>query len=332
MQTVTTEMVDAESPFHIRGRLLSAQAFTSGLRQLAEALGCGSAPVFSCLDPGGIATLSNRDELLGGDTVLVATTQIPYNPQWGGYGGLPHLRGEPPGRETIAGFLAPFIHSYHTMQENIHLECSPSGQLLVSVPTPLLRQGLPCGDHRLRLVISALAEGDGREVSPPWSAPTPRLSFSAAPQLQQRVAASGETVRPESHLSIGRHLGQEAIVFEAVDEAAASDVGYAASLLPHLAEIVTAATPNLRAAEFHLRHGFAVDTAFLGGLGHRGKILYINALEIDMTAMAGGEGHLLVPWRGYLAAAADANFPETVTLTQDDLFLRLRRQDQGCPA
>lgn len=330
MQTVTTEMVDTESVFHIRGRFLSSQAFTSGLRRLAEALGCGSAPVISCHDPGGIAKLPNRDELLRDDWVLVAATQIPYNPQWGGYGGLPHLRREPPGRETIAGFLAPFIHSYHTMQENIHLGYSSSGQLLVSVPPLLLQDGLPCGDHRLRLVISALVEGEGQEVSPLGSTSTPRLCFPAAPSLQQRLAASREAVRPESHLPIGRHLGQEAIIFEAIDEAAASGVGYAATLLPHLAEIVTAATPNLRAAEFHLRHGFAVDTAYLAGLGRSGKILYISALEIDMTAMAGGEGHLLVPWRGYLAATAGANSPEI--LTQDDLFLRLRRQVQGCPA
>lgn len=331
MQTVTTEMADAESAFHIRGRLLSAHAFARGLRHLAEALGCGSAPVISDLDPGGIAKLPNRDELLRGDRVLVATTQIPYNPQWGGYGGLPHLRREPPGRETIAGFLAPFVHGYHTMRESIHLGCSPSGQLLVNVPTALLQQGLPCGGHRLRLVLSALTE-DGQEMSPPWSVSTPNSCFPAAHWLRQRLAASGEAIRPESHLPIGRHLGQEAMVFEAIDEAAASGAGYAASLLSHLPEIVTDPTPNLRAAEIHLRHGFALDTASLAGLGHRGKILYISALEIDMTAMAGGEGHLLVPWRGYLAVGADANSPATVIFNQDDLFLRLRRQDQGCPA
>lgn len=334
MKKVTTEIADAEPSFHIRGRFLSSQEFIRGLEHLAEALGFAPHPVLFCGDPGGIAGSPHHLGSLPGDRVLVASTRIPYNPRWGGYGGLPHLRRhgcEQPHRETLAGFLAPFLHCYHTLRQSIHIGCSPSGQPLVSLPTPLLRQGLPCGGHRLRLVASALVQGDGEEMSPPCPTSSPWQNFAAAERLRRRLATSGEELRPERHVPIGPHLDQEAIVFEAIDAASASRDGYAASLHPHLAEIVTDPTPNLRAAEYHLRHRFDGDTAYLAGLDHQGKILYVSVLEIDMTAMAGGEGHLLVPWQGYVAFA-DGVHRQVSTLTQDDLFLRLRRQDHGCPA
>lgn len=321
---------DEQEPLYLRGRMLEDQVFIDGLQDLSRSLGLASAAIRRCLAPEELTELAGESVFFQNDMVVAALTPIPYNPRWGGFGGLPHLRRFcQDGREgqSIPGFLAPFLNGYRLLHETVELACTSLGQYLVMVPEGLPDQGLRCQDYRLRPLLGSLAVVAGETLSPPVLTSANTLGYLASERLTSLLAENGERLRPGGHMPIGAYLDRAAIVFEPIAEEQSRSDGFAAALLPHLEEIVTAETPHLRAGEIYLRHRCSADIAYLRQRRGGGKVLYISGLDIDMTVVEGGAEHLVVPWQGYYSPGDDG-CRDDLLLPQDDLLLRLRRQQQ----
>lgn len=100
------------------------------------------------------------------------------------------------------------------------------------------------------------------------------------------------------------------------------------TLLPHLRQIVTHRTPNIRAAEIHLHQELSrtVATFTADRRAVLGSMLCLAGLDIDMSAFRRHEEHYFVPWKACLETIGE-DFVGKITLEQDELFARLVQPD-----
>ncbi|OGR16925.1 MAG: hypothetical protein A2X81_19630 [Desulfobacterales bacterium GWB2_56_26] len=326
------------SSLKVKGRLMPYEDFTARLKNFCLSLGFREVNIrhlASCGDP------ENASDILANnpkdDAVVILSCRVSYNPNWGGYCGLPQLlvreKYDDRGEQCPSSFIAPFVRQYLFAKEHIYLTKTEEGRCLITIPENLLKIHGATRGSRLLVALDKVAEADedGRIVPVATNGGT--ISFALANSLRQSLDARNFTWMPGRSIPIDRYLSRELFSFCEIDQAVDRNSRFWPTLLPHLGQIVTHRTPNLRAAELHLRHEFARAMAtFIAD--HRpslGNVLCLAGLDIDMAAFAGHEEHYFVPWKAYLERPGEEPGVEHA-LDQDDLFVRLMQQDKQCPA
>lgn len=325
------------SSLKVKGRLMPYEDFSCRLKNFCHTLGFRQINIrhlASCGGPGNgsPALLSHAED----DAVVILSCRVTYNPNWGGYCGLPQLlvRGAGNDRgQCPSAFIAPFLRQYLFAREHISLRKTEDGRYLVTIPANLLNRDGENRDGRLQVALDNMAEADkdGRIV--PVAAGGGALTFVLSEALRQSLDAGNYPWQTRRSSPIDRYLSRELFSFGEIDQAVDPASPFRSTLLPHLEQIVTHRTPNLRAAELHLRHEFARAMAIFIA-DHRpslGNVLCLAGLDIDMAAFAGHEERYFVPWKAYLERSGEAAGVEHA-LDQDDLFVRLMQQDSHCPA
>ena len=313
------------------------EEFSGRLKTLSASLGLGPVPICTSGLTSADPSVSGAGQLQSDEVdnaAYVLSTKVRYNPNWGVNCGLPrlleHKKTKSSPALTPADFIAPFLHLYRFAQENIFLSQTEQNQCLITLPEILLQQGEAGADCKLIIHLERIVEPNKDGFISPVLTSGSLHSFAVSPVFQQSFAALTSDWAQGRKLSIGHYLGSELFSFAGVASAVDSDSPYVATILPHLAEIVTHPTPNLRAAEIHLQQVFARDTARLAAERRMSErnLLYIAGLDIDMTDFTGSEEHYFVPWQAYISQSGKAS--GGMSLAQDDLFVRLMQQDTQC--
>ncbi len=316
--------------------MIPSAEFPCRLRNLSASLGFGPVTIRTSGLPAADSSPDDVAELVkngGEDTaVFVLSTQVTYNPNWGSCCGLPrlldHKKLKTSSGSTPADFIAPFLHLYRFAQENIFLSQTVQGQCLITVPETLLRQGGEDAGCKLNIHLERIVEPAKDGTLWPVMISGALHSFIVSPDFQQVFDPLIHDWRQGRKLAIGHYLGRELFSFEFVDSQVNNDSPYTETILPHLTEIVTHPTPNLRAAEIHLQQVFVRDTTRLAAEPRpiSSKLLYLAGLDIDMTAFTGEEEHYFVPWQAYISQSGKTS--GGTSLAQDDLFVQLMQQDE----
>lgn len=118
------------SSLKVRGRLIPYEEFSSRLKNFYASLGFGQVKirhVGSGGDPDDVAADIPRKSS-GGDAVIILSCRVSYNPDWGGYRGLPQLRvrrknGDRDG-QCPAPFIAPFLPNLRAAETHLRQEFS----------------------------------------------------------------------------------------------------------------------------------------------------------------------------------------------------------------
>ncbi|MDK9705786.1 MAG: hypothetical protein OEL83_01940 [Desulforhopalus sp.] len=333
MNTFMPELAEsAVASFKIRGRMVSYEEFIERLKGFCTSLGFGPVTIHMPSPSVRASSVGSVDQFEGKDEVVVVSTSVAYNPSWGVLGGMPHLFHQKKDggmhEETPADFIAPFLLCYSYAQENIHLSLSAEGQCLITLPESIVREGVACAAGKLRIHLDRIVEADTGGVLRPVMTSDTQQTFVVTGSLSKSMAELLKDWQAGRTMAIGQYL-KGLFSFQFAERIITSDSPYVATILPHLAEIVTHATPNLRAAQRHLLGIFARDVARLAEKhkSSSGKLMYITGLDIDMTAFTGEEDHYFVPCQAYIAESGDS--PEhDYLLVQDDLLGRLRQQDK----
>lgn len=317
--------------FKIRGRMIPYEELPDRLKFFCASLGFEILALLRLpSNPMAVEPWSSE----GRDTVHVSLTKVSYNPNWGGCCGLPRLLDHKKAQSSLcsspAEFIAPFLYLYRFAQENIFLSQTAQGQLLITLPETLVRQGGEDTDSTLKFHLDRLVEPAGDGTLGPLMIAGTLHTFAVSPDFQQSFSALTRGWQQGRKLAIGHYLGRELFSFE-VDNGAYSDSPYAETILPHLTEIVTHPTPNLRAAAIHMHQVFARDTARYSAECRKStrNLLYIAGLDIDMTPFTGREEHYFVPWQAYISQRGQIS-AEGCILTQDDLYMKMMQQDKQC--
>jgi hypothetical protein len=329
----------------IKGRMIPYEEFTARLKNYCASLGFGHEevaaaghPLEICSAPPGSMTRVIAAQLEQGpehDAVIIFSTRVAYNPNWGGYRGLPrllvHESAEAAPKATPADFIAPFLHRYRAAQEHIFLSQTELGQYLITLPESLLGEGRNLPGGTLKVHLDRIAKANGSGAPQPLMTSDSLHTYAVSEAFRRSLAGLRDDWKRGRKLPIGTYLGRELFSFVDAEKAVESGSPFALTLLPHLAEIVTHQTPNLLAAEIHLREEFRRGIATLSstGRGRVGKLLCVAGLDIDMTAFTRHGDHYFVPWQAYNAAGDEGGGAEC-SLGQDDLFVSLMQQEKQC--
>lgn len=310
------------------------EVFTSRLKNLCLSLGFREVKfrhLGSCGDLEAAARILSHN--LRDDAVVILSCRVTYNPNWGGYGGLPQLlvrdKYDDRGEQCPASFIAPFLTQYRFAREHVHLTRTEDDRYLITIPENLLPRDGEREGSSLRIALDRVAEADGEGAVVPVMTNGSMTTFALSASFRQALEAENYPWMSGRSIPIDRYLGSELFSFVDIERTVDRKSPFCPSLLPHLRQIVTHRTPHLWAAELHLRHEFARAMATLS-TDHPpslGNVLCLAGLDIDMGAFAGHEEHYFVPWKAYVECTGEAPGAEHA-LDQDDLFVRLMQQDQ----
>ncbi len=328
---ITLSPETSQSPhalLKIRGRMISSAEFPHRLKNLSASLGIGSANIRTSTWPAAGGAAEQVRCGAGENAVYVLSTKVRYNPNWGGFSGLPRLLDKSKTKNSLtttpADFIAPFLNLYREAQENIFISQTTQGQCLITLP-----ENMPVGEgsgskYRFNLHLERIVQPDSAGDPQPILMSGNQHSFVVSADFQQTVAGLLNEWMRGRKLAIGNYLESRLFSFEASGSDIDGDNPYTETILPYLAEIVTHPTPNLRAAEIHLQQIFMRNMKRLtseGGTSSR-NLLCIAGLDIDMTAFTGEEEHYFVPWQAYVTLGGKESGKEYF-LAQDDLFMQL---------
>lgn len=262
------------------------------------------------------------------DRVIILSCRVPYNPNWGGFRGLPKLlvSGKDHDEQCPAAFIAPFLQQYRFAREHVYLAKTGQGRYLITLPESLVsgKNGEQPGG-KLVIALDKVAEPDGEGDFVPVMSSGSMVSYTLSNSFRQLLDGQHFTWKPARSIPVGEHLGSELFSFADVLQAVDRNSPFVPTLLPHLNQIVTHRTPSLRAAAIHLAEDFSRTIAALTGGGRTGggKVLCLAGLDIDMTGFLGHGEHCFVPWQAYRVISG-----EPATLEQDDLFVQLMQQEK----
>jgi hypothetical protein len=322
------------SSLKVKGRLIPYEEFSVRLKNFYVSLGFGKVKirhVGSGSELDGIAAdiLQKRS---GGDAVIVLSCRVSYNPNWGGYCGLPQLlvqekNGARAG-QCPAAFIAPFLQQYRFAKEHIYLTATGQGNHLITLPESLLKKDAEKPGSRLIVKLDKVAEPDKDGAMIPVMVSGSMLSYALSNTLRQTLDALNFAWKPGRSIPIGEHLGSDLFSFADAPSAADRNSPFGPTLLPHLCRIVTHRTPSLRAAEIHLHQEFSRTVATFNADRRAGfgNMMCLAGLDIDMSAFRRHEEHYFVPWKACLDTM-DEHCWEKQTLEQDELFARLVRRE-----
>ncbi len=323
----------------IRGRLISAYDFLPRLRKLCLSLGFNDPVIgkLGKLPPPSEMSVNNNlfrphslspERGSGRDRIVILSTMIPYEQNWGAYSGLPgqHFPGKSGAEidETPSDFILPYLKQYQFAQRNIRLGCDKAGNFSVTLPEYLVCEKENTNGKNLRVLIEKIAKpnADGQFV--PLSVSGPLVTFSLASHFHHAI---GEEKFPKAGVfkPIGEYLSAELFNFFNLSETVHRSNPFSAMLLPLLPWILTHKTPHLAATLVHLQTIFlsVCETFTATGPDDLRNLLCVAGLDINMRGFRGRTERYFVPWQacwkrhGY---CYDNIYP----LQQEDLFVALR--------
>lgn len=322
----------------IRGRLIPAYDFLPRLQRLCLSLGFNNPRV---IKSGRLAPPHENSGSLaktaepGADAIVVLSTKVPYEPNWGSYKGLPeqYLReknGAEPD-ETPADFILPYLQQYHQAQRQMHLGVDTGGKAHITLPESLVKNEKPSQGCRLRIKIEAIAEPNINGGYEPLQTAGAFVTFAITSRFKQALDGVDFPWKSGLAMPIGAHLSPEVFDFIEPWEADAGGNSFASLLGPMMPWIVVHKTPHLAATLVHLQHNFARERELFAASGDHDlrNLLCVAGLDIDMKGFRGRKESYFVPWQACWKRQGHC-YSDIYPLLQDDLFVALmncRRED-----
>jgi hypothetical protein len=343
MKSISSGPVPQIPSCKIRGRLIPAYDFLPRLKKLCLSLGFNDPRMTKSgklAAPGdGTSNFSNDSPpgpdgtITGPDAIVVLSTKVPYEQNWGGYSGLPeqYLR-EKNGikaEETPAGFILPYLQQYQQVQTQIHLSIDNGGRALITLPE-LLVSNQGAEDRNLRIKIEEIAEPSQDGLYQPLQIAGSFLTFAVAPHFQQSLENDNFPWKTAGATPIGEYLFPELFEFFESSATIASQSSFSALLLPRMSWIVAHKTPHLAATLVHLQHNFAREREMFVATGTNDlrNLLCVAGLDIDMKGFRGRTESYFVPWQACWKRHGYC-YGNIYPLLQDDLFVALMNYQDG---
>ncbi len=259
--------------------------------------------------------------------IMVYTCRLPYEPSWGGRGGLPRpllLEKElAAGDETTSHAIAPFLRLYRSAGRRILLERDQDETVRVLLPDDLVTATALPGTIQLLLhrdKIVAIGP-DGRPAALRRTGPF--LEYTAATALvdalnERRFEWFGSHPTP-----IGAFLTSDLFTFSgSLPESSGSP--FLSILQPLMPGIVADQTPHLRAAELYLQAFFDTQLHHFSRTSvNRIDYLLVAALLIDMSGFTPDSEPFLVPWQAVRLLSGTA---EPMHISQEEIHTALATQ------
>ena len=329
----------------IRGRLIPTYDFLPRLKRLCLSLGFNDPKVIKSgrLAPphegaeslAGSAAPGSDGRIQGPDAIVVLSTKVFYEQNWGGYSGLSEqYQREKSGRqanETPADFILPYLQQYHQAQMQIHLGVEPSGRILITLPESLVKNDKPSQACKLRIKIETIAEPNINGGYEPLQIAGSFVTFAVTSRFKQALDGGDFPWKRGVAMPIGGHLSPEVFDFIEPNESAAEGNSFAPLLGPVMPWIVVHKTPHLAATLVHLQHNFAGERQMFAATGDNDlrNLLCVAGLDIDMKGFRGRKESYFVPWQACWKRQGYC-YSDIYPLLQDDLFVALmncRRED-----
>ena len=322
----------------IRGRLIAAYDLVPRLKKLCLSLGF-HAPILvksGKLAPPGSSIGNNFGDAIPApqdlahkyDAIIVLSTKVPYEQNWGGYSGLPgqqdHGKHHREKEETPADFIGPYLRQYQFAQTHIHLGCDSAGQFLITLPDYLLRDPKDHDPYFLRVEIATIAEANDERQYMPVAVSGPLLTFRVAPRFRQTMDARNFPWTTGRNYPIGEFLTPEYFSFAGSAEPSCDQNPLLPMLLPLMPWIVAHKTPQLAATLVHLQSNFFKTRELFAATGSDDlrNLLCVAGLDIDMKGFRGRAERYFVPWQACWKRHGYC-YGNIYPLLQDDLFVAL---------
>lgn len=324
MKSVAPELPPQIPSCRIRGRLMPACDFLPRLKKLCLSLGFNN-PSIVRSEKMASSELHFADD--GHDRVVILSTMIPYEQNWGGYCGLPgqHYREQScDGRgETPSDFILPFLQQYRFAQSHIHLGRDSAGRCVAMLPDFLV-QGREDGESGLRVIVEKIAEPNANGQIEPIVATGSLLTFALAPHFLKGLGNGIFPVKPGAFTPIGEYLAPELFRFAGAAEPVCRRSPFSTMLLPKMPWIVAHKTPHLAATLLHLQTSFLreADAFVATGPEDLRNLLCVAGLDIDMRGFRGRKERYFVPWQACWKRHGRC-YGNIYPLLQDDLFVAL---------
>jgi len=340
MKSIASEPVPQIPSCKIRGRLIPAYDFLPRLKKLCLSLGFNnpnitkSAKLLAAEGSGSnfsSGSLPGIDgEIQGPDAIVVLSSKVPYEQNWGGYSGLPeqYLRENYEGKpeETPADFILPYLRQYQFAQSHIHLSFDNAGRVLLSLPnflaSDLVGKKEESQGITLKIKIEEIAEANADGLFQPVHVSGSLLSFSVAAHFRHALDTINFPLKTGRTTPIGEYLSPELFQFIEPSEPVRSP--FAALLRPMIPWIVTHRTPHLAATLLYLQKNFTREREMFTATGPNDlrNLLCVAGLDIDMKGFRGRKESYFVPWQACWKRHGHC-YGDIYPLLQDDLFVAL---------
>lgn len=324
MKSVAPELPPQIPSCKIRGRLMPACDFLPRLKKLCLSLGFNN-PSIVRSDKLASSEVHLADD--GHDRIVILSTMISYEQNWGGYSGLPgqHCREKSCDgpNETPSDFILPFLHQYRFAQSHIHLGRDSTGRCVVMLPDFLV-QGREDGESGLRVMIEKIAEPNANGQIEPLVASGSLLTFAVSARFCQALGNGIFPVKPGVFTPIGEYLVPELFRFVGAAEPVHRFSPFSTILLPKMPWIVTHKTPHLAATLLHLQTIFLREADAFAATGPEDlrNLLCVAGLDIDMSGFRGRKERYFVPWQACWKRHGYC-YGNIYPLLQDDLIVAL---------
>jgi len=316
-----------ESSLKINGRLMRKKDFLPRFQSLCNSFGFDQMDITDHTDFCRAGETDTCLKLGEKDAVVMLSCKISYNPGWGVMHGHPQCRVQPPqgdGEPSFSQLIDPFLRLYKLAQNQIFLTQTDQGEYLISVPTAFLNDVASQKKCGLLVHLEKIAApGEDGKIAPVATCGN-RLSFVISPDLQNALQSQNFVWAKKRRICIEEYLAANLFDFVCKKEHPVWQNPNFKLLYPHLSQLVTHKTPNLRAAEIYLQQQYQKTIEMFAAERDtcRHNLACVTGLVIDMSSAPGHAEQYFVPWKAYIEKA-DADSYRKCTLSQDDLFVRL---------
>ena len=336
MKSIASEPMPQIPSCKIRGRLIPAYDFLPRLKKLCLSLGFNNPTITKSeklvTADGNVSNFASGSlpgtdgEIQGPDAIVILSTKIPYEQNWGGYSGLPeqYLRENYAGKteETPADFILPYLRQYQFAQSHIHLSVDNAGRVLLSLPDFLVSHKEDAQGLSLKIKIEEIAEANADGLFPALHVSGSLLSFPVTAHFRQAMDVEKFPLKTGRTTPIGEYLAPE--LFQFVEPSAPIHSPFSTVLLPMIPWIVTHRTPHLAATLVYLQKSFAREREMFAATGPNDlrNLLCVAGLDIDMKGFRGRKESYFVPWQACWKRHGHC-YGDIYPLLQDDLFVAL---------
>jgi len=262
-----------------------------------------------------------------GDSVLMLSCEVHYNPNWGSLCGHPQIftnAKAATGEDCPSVFLAPFLQTYLLAQKQISLNWTNDDQFVISIPEKFIKKPAQHQGCALNVLLDRAAKKNTAGVIEPVAVCGTRFTYEVSDDFRETLQARGFVWHQGRNTRIERNLTPDLFVFSCAEDAVDRKSPFFPTLFPCLRELVVHRTPHLRAAEIHLEQEYnktllRLTTDNQAPRRNRGCIA---GVVIDMSPFAGHGEKYFVPWKAYLESG-DKQHPGKCSFDQDDLFVKL---------
>jgi hypothetical protein len=322
----------------IRGRLIPAYDILPRLNKLCLSLGFNT-PIITKLEklappeqqlgstPGDDSPLPHG-LVHGHDSIIVLSTKVPYEQNWGGYSGLPdqhnHEKHHTKKEETPSDFIHPYLQQYQFAQTHIHLSCNSAGQFLITLPDFLIQGQKDNDPHFLKIKIAKIAEPNSKGQFLPLVVSGALATFAVAPLFRQAMDTKNFPWKTGRNCPIGEYLSPEYFCFTEPSDPVHRQNPFSSMLSPQMPWIVAHKTPHLAATLIHLQSNFFRVRELFAATGPDDlrNLLCVAGLDIDMKGFRGRTERYFVPWQSCWKRHGHC-YGNIYPLLQNDLFVAL---------